>query len=234
MTAVRTALSRFHIASVHGRSRNHDWIPKQATTSWSHAATDPAGFDELVGQDHVGRALQNAIETNRVGTRLSVHRSSGCRKDQHGSDLSPKPSTSRRVHLHPDNESDVAQAIDSGEDVDVIEIDGASNRGIDEIRSLACQRRCAAEPLTLQDLHHRRSPHVDRRGLQCVAQNARRAARTREVHLLHHGSRKDSDHGAESLSTFRLCTGRISQDRGTTARNRSRPNTAPPKTKRWN
>ena len=36
----------------------------------------------------------------------------------------------------PDNESDVAKAIDSGEDVDVIEIDGASNRGIDEIRSL--------------------------------------------------------------------------------------------------
>ncbi len=36
----------------------------------------------------------------------------------------------------PDNTSDVALAIDSGEDVDVIEIDGASNRGIDEIRSL--------------------------------------------------------------------------------------------------
>jgi DNA polymerase-3 subunit gamma/tau len=39
-------------------------------------------------------------------------------------------------NIHPDQHSDVAQAIDAGEDVDVIEIDGASNRGIDEIRSL--------------------------------------------------------------------------------------------------
>ena len=38
--------------------------------------------------------------------------------------------------LPPDATSDTALAIDSGEDVDVIEIDGASNRGIDEIRSL--------------------------------------------------------------------------------------------------
>ena len=38
--------------------------------------------------------------------------------------------------IEPDNDAEICRAIDAGEDVDVIEIDGASNRGIDEIRQL--------------------------------------------------------------------------------------------------
>ncbi|TWU41557.1 DNA polymerase III subunit tau [Novipirellula aureliae] len=96
----------------------------------------PRGFDELVGQDHVGRALKNAIETNRVGHAYLFTGARGVGKTSTARIFAKALNDPSGPTGDPDNDSDVAQAIDSGEDVDVIEIDGASNRGIDEIRSL--------------------------------------------------------------------------------------------------
>ncbi|QDT04039.1 DNA polymerase III subunit tau [Rubripirellula lacrimiformis] len=96
----------------------------------------PRGFDELVGQDHVGRALKNAIETNRVGHAYLFTGARGVGKTSTARIFAKALNDPTGPTANPDNASDVAQAIDSGEDVDVIEIDGASNRGIDEIRSL--------------------------------------------------------------------------------------------------
>ena len=96
----------------------------------------PRGFDELVGQDHVGRALKNAIETNRVGHAYLFTGARGVGKTSTARIFAKALNDPGGPTASPDNQSDVALAIDSGEDVDVIEIDGASNRGIDEIRSL--------------------------------------------------------------------------------------------------
>tara|TARA_R110002049_G_scaffold2750_4_gene21887 strand:+ start:28702 stop:30741 length:2040 start_codon:yes stop_codon:yes gene_type:complete len=96
----------------------------------------PRGFDELVGQDSVGKALKNAIETNRVGHAYLFTGARGVGKTSTARIFAKALNDPGGPTATPDNESDVAQAIDSGEDVDVIEIDGASNRGIDEIRSL--------------------------------------------------------------------------------------------------
>ncbi len=96
----------------------------------------PRGFDELVGQQHVGRALKNAIETNRVGHAYLFTGARGVGKTSTARIFAKALNDPSGPTTHPDNASDVALAIDSGEDVDVIEIDGASNRGIDEIRSL--------------------------------------------------------------------------------------------------
>ncbi|QDT12807.1 DNA polymerase III subunit gamma/tau [Planctomycetes bacterium K23_9] len=96
----------------------------------------PRGFDELVGQDHVGRALKNAIETNRVGHAYLFTGARGVGKTSTARIFAKALNDPGGPTASPNNASDVALAIDSGEDVDVIEIDGASNRGIDEIRSL--------------------------------------------------------------------------------------------------
>lgn len=96
----------------------------------------PKGFTELVGQDHVGRALTNAIETGRVGHAYLFTGARGVGKTSTARIFAKALNDPSGPTAAPDNQSDVAQAIDAGEDVDVIEIDGASNRGIDEIRSL--------------------------------------------------------------------------------------------------
>ncbi len=95
----------------------------------------PKSFQELVGQEHISQALGKAIATGRVGHAYlftgarGVGKTSSARIFAKALNAPGGPSTDPL-------DSDVSQAIDSGEDVDVIEIDAASNRGIDEIRQL--------------------------------------------------------------------------------------------------
>lgn len=96
----------------------------------------PKSFGELVGQDHVGRALANAIETSRVGHAYLFTGARGVGKTSTARIFAKALNNPAGASAQFDGSSDIAEAIDAGEDVDVIEIDGASNRGIDEIRSL--------------------------------------------------------------------------------------------------
>jgi len=96
----------------------------------------PKSFGELVGQQHVGQALCNAIETNRVGHAYLFTGARGVGKTSTARIFAKALNDPDGPTCSPDGASDTAQAIDAGEDVDVLEIDGASNRGIDEIRSL--------------------------------------------------------------------------------------------------
>jgi len=96
----------------------------------------PRSFEQLVGQQHVGQALCNAIETGRVGHAYLFTGARGVGKTSTARIFAKALNDPGGPTATPDGASDVAQAIDAGEDVDVLEIDGASNRGIDEIRSL--------------------------------------------------------------------------------------------------
>ncbi|MCD0463239.1 DNA polymerase III subunit gamma/tau [Roseiconus lacunae] len=96
----------------------------------------PRNFGELVGQEHVGRALANAIETGRVGHAYLFTGARGVGKTSTARIFAKALNNPDGPSAEFDGSSDIAQAIDVGEDIDVIEIDGASNRGIDEIRSL--------------------------------------------------------------------------------------------------
>ena len=96
----------------------------------------PKSFEELIGQQHVSRALANAIETNRVGHAYLFTGARGVGKTSAARILAKALNCEQGPTATPCNQCDLCQSVTAGEDVDVLEIDGASNRGIDEIRQL--------------------------------------------------------------------------------------------------
>ena len=96
----------------------------------------PQTFEELVGQQHVARALSNAISTQRVGHAYLFTGARGVGKTSAARILAKALNCVTGPTPVPCNRCDVCERISTGDDVDVLEIDGASNRGIDEIRQL--------------------------------------------------------------------------------------------------
>ncbi|MEM9940880.1 MAG: DNA polymerase III subunit gamma/tau [Planctomycetota bacterium] len=96
----------------------------------------PDSFEKLVGQDHIATALANAIKKNRVGHAYLFTGARGVGKTSSARIFAKCLNCQRGPTSNPCNQCDICEAVSSGEDVDVLEIDGASNRGIDEIRQL--------------------------------------------------------------------------------------------------
>ncbi len=96
----------------------------------------PQTFDDLVGQEHVAKALAGAISSNRVGHAYLFTGARGVGKTSAARIFANARTCENATAPVPCNQCDICQSITSGNDIDVLEIDGASNRGIDEIRQL--------------------------------------------------------------------------------------------------
>ena len=96
----------------------------------------PQRFDELVGQEHVARGLSGAIESGRIGHAYLFTGARGVGKTSAARIYAKALECAGGPAAEPCNACDSCQAISAGQDVDVVEIDAASNRGIDEIRQL--------------------------------------------------------------------------------------------------
>ena len=96
----------------------------------------PQDFEQLVGQAHVSQALSNAITTGRIGHAYLFTGARGVGKTSSARIFAKSLNCVTGPTPHPCNVCEICEAISTGEDVDVLEIDGASNRGIDEIRQL--------------------------------------------------------------------------------------------------
>jgi len=96
----------------------------------------PQTFDDVVGQRHVSQSLRNAIEQGRVAHAYLFTGARGVGKTSMARILSKALNCPNLVDGNPCNECEICRNIAAGQDVDVSEIDGASNRGIDDIRQL--------------------------------------------------------------------------------------------------
>ncbi|MFT7623268.1 MAG: DNA polymerase-3 subunit gamma/tau [Myxococcota bacterium] len=96
----------------------------------------PARFDEIVGQDHVTRALKNAIRLDRVAHAFLFTGARGVGKTTAARVLAKALQCENGPAEEPCDTCRACTEITAGNAVDVFEIDGASNRGINEIREL--------------------------------------------------------------------------------------------------
>ncbi len=96
----------------------------------------PQAFDELIGQEHVAKALGQAISTGRVGHAYLFTGARGVGKTSAARVLAKALNCVEGPTVTPCNQCEVCDGIASGDDVDTIEIDAASNTGVDNIRDL--------------------------------------------------------------------------------------------------
>lgn len=96
----------------------------------------PQSFETLIGQGHIATALSNAINQSRVGHAYLFTGARGVGKTSSARIFAKCLNCVNGPTTTPCSKCDICESISIGEDVDVLEIDGASNRGIDEIRSL--------------------------------------------------------------------------------------------------
>lgn len=96
----------------------------------------PQDFDEVIGQEHITTTLKNAIAMKRVHHAYLFTGPRGIGKTSTARILSKALNCEKGPSPTPCNKCISCQEISNSSSLDVIEIDGASNRGIDEIRNL--------------------------------------------------------------------------------------------------
>src|ERR1700758_3630295 len=98
----------------------------------------PQKFSDVIGQEHVTHTLKNAIEQGRIahGYIFSGHRGIGKTTVARILAMALNCRSSQKPVPEPCGVCDSCTEIRAGNSVDVLEIDAASNRGIDEIREL--------------------------------------------------------------------------------------------------
>ena len=96
----------------------------------------PQTFDDLVGQEHVVRTLKNAVEQNRLAHAYLFVGPRGIGKTSSARILAKALNCEKGPTISPCGVCDSCREIAAGNSLDVLELDAASNRGIDDVREL--------------------------------------------------------------------------------------------------
>lgn len=103
----------------------------------------PQNFESVIGQEHVSKTLKNAIQTNRVAHAYLFCGPRGTGKTSSAKIFAKAVNCLNPQNGEPCNQCENCRAINEDRFLDVLEIDAASNRGIDEIRELRDKVRFA-------------------------------------------------------------------------------------------
>lgn len=96
----------------------------------------PKVFSDVVGQEHITSTLLKEIETGKISHAYLFTGSRGTGKTTCAKILSKAVNCLHPVNGNPCNECEICKGLDSGAILDVVEIDAASNNGVDSIRDI--------------------------------------------------------------------------------------------------
>jgi DNA polymerase-3 subunit gamma/tau len=96
----------------------------------------PQTFDDIIGQEHITRTLKNAVKNDRVAHAYLFAGPRGVGKTSAARILAKALNCAQGPTPEPCNTCTACTEIAESRSLDVLEIDGASNRGIDEVRTL--------------------------------------------------------------------------------------------------
>ena len=96
----------------------------------------PSTFDEVKGQDHIVKTLKNQMRTDRLGHAYLFCGTRGTGKTSVAKILAKAVNCEHPVDGSPCNECPTCKSIQAGTSMNVIEIDAASNNGVDNIREI--------------------------------------------------------------------------------------------------
>src|SRR6266403_4325413 len=102
----------------------------------------PQQFSELIGQEPVVRALVNALNRNRVAHAYLFTGARGVGKTSTARILAKALNCVKGPTATPCDQCEICQSVTSGDDTDVLEIDGASNNSVENIRELRANVNC--------------------------------------------------------------------------------------------
>ena len=123
----------------------------------------PQIFKDIVGQDHITQTLVNALKQNRIAQGYLFTGPRGVGKTTTARILSMALNSPDGPAADFDPDTEIAREIADGRALDVLEIDGASNRGIDEIRRLREQIKfapmnCSYKVIIIDEVHMLTTP----------------------------------------------------------------------------
>jgi len=140
------------------RTAVHGQIKSMMTYKVLSLKWRPQSFQDVVGQNHITQTLINAFQQNRIAQGYIFAGPRGVGKTTMARILAMALNAEGGPRADFDKDSPISREIANGRSLDVLEIDGASNRGIEEIRNLREQIKftpmhCSFKVIIIDEVH---------------------------------------------------------------------------------